>query len=412
MVSRKSETPNLIVILDYNKSYMLKFFSSLKKKANLYFLFYSYNKETTGIHSDYGKAIYWKDFGNAFKLLDQITPKKVIFFELETLNQVALNVACRRKGIPTVFADHGLQDFNISIQANEFVRKKSNRLKTIIDKLKRISKNPYPVLKNRLFFQKTLLKLDKKHAQFLNSYKRIRLNNTITNTYLKINSSLLYPDSYLCFSPTNFEFHQKMNHNAQIPVKFIGIPELDPFFLYNSDTPVDFRKYVLFIDQPYVRYGYYGWDSDKKYKFLKDLKKDIENKGKLLLVKVHPRENTFWNNLNTEFSLITSDQLFENLNEISHAVGYNSTLLLPFIAFNQTMVYCLRNHPDTSISPFTKFVDYGVAVWYDELGDQSFMETKTQTDLFSKNKDRFIKEYLYLFDGKAKTRFDSAILDS
>lgn len=409
MDQSNKELSNVLVVIDYNKEYLLKYFIRLKSKLNLYFINYSYQSEIRDEHKEYGQAIFWKDFKNAFHLIKSIKPKVVVFFELETLNQIALNVACKELGIKTIFSDHGLQDLKISFQANRFVKKNNNRKNRIKQKVKLFAKNSiHSIINNRLFFEKTLK--SSIHSDFLGLYKKVRLKNTILDTQLKLDSNLRLPDKYICFTPRNYAYHQATGHDKNIPVVFTGVPELDEFRVEHSNQIE--RNFILFIDQPYVHFNYYGWNKEHKYSFLNDLKEAALSAGKLFLIKKHPREISFWNDFDHAFDFISGIDLIKKISSISHVLGYNSTMLLPFAASKDIIVYNLRNHPDTNSYTPTDLVDYGVAIWYDQIDHGvRFKENRQRIEEMNNAKQYFIKDYLYLLDGKAGDRFDKAILD-
>src|SRR5690606_6600082 len=130
--------------------------------------FTSSSELNNNLFENYGKNIFWKDYYNAFDLLNKIRPNKVVFFFIESYNHVALNVACKELGIPTYHLEHGIRNY-------EFVKIKSEN-KTLL----KASLNNKEEIKNLitksdrfktfLFFFRTILSSNFRSAAFLIKY--------------------------------------------------------------------------------------------------------------------------------------------------------------------------------------------------------------------------------------------------
>ena len=398
---------NIIVVIDYNKQYLHYFFEELYEKANLFFLFYSYPHEVRS-HSieKYGKILFWIDFKDSFELITKVAPKKIVFFELETLNQVCLNVAAKNKKILSFFVDHGIQDYDISIKANNYTKEKKSSQKPKILKLLKYS--PIDLLKNRLFFQKTTNQLPSKERAFLKQYKKVRLANTIFDTFKIIKSDYLLPSTFICFNPSNLNFYEQLYQKSLDNVKYIGFPEFDNYYFPTASADKlkwSDKEFVLFIDQPYVHFQYYGWTYDLKKDFLNSLHTLAKQQNKRLIIKKHPRETDFWIKVTEECKFLLTEDTTEILENISSVLGYNSTLLLPFAAANDIRIQILDNHPNSDDNIESHLVNSGVANYFrGDFSDSKYVEQQ------NKKKQHFIKDYLYKFDGKANERLNTILL--
>src|SRR5688572_32206261 len=104
----------LLIVGDYNRKDFVEAFCKCKNDFEFYFIEYALRSEVKAdYYKAYGKAIFWKDFNNAYSLLKEIKPDKVIFFFIESYNHAALNVACKNLKIPTYHLEHGFRDYKL-----------------------------------------------------------------------------------------------------------------------------------------------------------------------------------------------------------------------------------------------------------------------------------------------------------
>lgn len=403
----------ILIIIDYNQSYLEPFVQILHEEAEVFLINFAYENE---VKSDYflrfGKFIFWKDFRNAQDLIEKIKPNKVIFFELETLNQVALNVVCKKKKIQTVFCDHGLQDIRVNEQHESISHSNHSNLK-LFKIRKHLNNNPINVWKNRRFFTSTINNLnDPEPREFLVHYKKIRLKNSIHSTYIKINNQFLYPNEYYCFSPKNYKFHEFLNHKSNIPVRFFGIPEFDYLAgLQKKNT----SEYLIYIDQPFCQKRLYGWDQETKIKWISDLSLLCERKGMTLYIKKHPKElDSLWKEIKrkNENIILDNSDFTKFLSRSNCILGFNSTLLLPLSALPRTAVFCIQKHPDNTENIIDFFVNEGVAGWVKNFEDLSSKIDKLDENILYQGgyKDQFISNWLYRFDGNSSQRLKDLYL--
>ena len=122
---------NLIIVGDYNRIDFLYVARVMHEHYNIYFLEYTHGGEIKSCqYKKWGKAIFWGDYKDAIDLVDQIKPKMVVFYFIETFNHVALNVTCRYKGIRTYHMEHGIRNYEM-LQANFEVFIKNEQYKKL-----------------------------------------------------------------------------------------------------------------------------------------------------------------------------------------------------------------------------------------------------------------------------------------
>ncbi|MHB8262072.1 MAG: hypothetical protein ACYDCN_17355 [Bacteroidia bacterium] len=106
---------NILIIGEYCREDMLYCFDGAIDYFNLYFLYYQFKGELSNKKFEkYGKAIFYYEYTSALHLLKNIAPEKVLFFHLETFNQVALIAACKQLKIKTYHVEHGFTNYELS----------------------------------------------------------------------------------------------------------------------------------------------------------------------------------------------------------------------------------------------------------------------------------------------------------
>jgi hypothetical protein len=397
---------NIIIVGDYGRSDFLYIAKLLASTFNIKFLEYLDESEVPNDqHTNYGDAIFWKDYRSAIDLLDIVQPQGVIFYFIESYNQVALNVACKFKKIKTYHIEHGVRSFDLQRNNPNLNTTKAGN----ITKLKKIFKAGSR-LKGRFFFQNTIKELPSEFGNFLKEYFKVRSNNNIFITFSMVKSNLRVADEYISFSPKIFEFHRKADHLPEnYPVHYIGCPMFD--YLYKFEHQVPSANDLLFIDQAFESQDLFGWTKEIKIGFLNSLLDVSVQAGRKLWIKSHPYtdEGVYEVGRNHENAiLITGTDQFENaLHHCTIVIGFYSTLLMPLIAFNHTTCFALEIHPDSGgFDNSAFFVATGaikkITNWQQLL--EGIRDEKELHELQSQYKQSFTEQWLYKFDGRSSER--------
>ncbi|MCB9610251.1 MAG: hypothetical protein H6716_26925 [Polyangiaceae bacterium] len=371
----------------------------------------------TGPYAALGEVVRWQQFRSASHLLRQLRVRRIVFFELETLNQVALNAIARDAGVTTVFCDHGIQDMQISRQARRLGTEHAPTATPLLARLLRARHRVLPAIGDRLFFARSLISARREVADFLRRYRSVRMTSTIFDTYDRIHDSRLYPTEYLCISARNYEFHRAMNHGwSDARVSYFGLPEFDEL----SGSAAERNPQVaLYVDQPYVHQDKYGWTKEAKLTFLTQISKSVTEGGFTLLARPHPREGDFWRDYAVEIQalgieVVSDTDRLQAMRSAGVVLGFNSTLLLPLAASEGVAVFCLHMHPDPRFAPSPMFVDAGVARWVHSaeelvgaLAAESLRRTRVEQD---RHKGAFVREWMHAFDGRCGERFEALVL--
>ena len=409
--------PRLLVVGDYNRNDFLASFNSLLNDAEFYFIEFASEVEVLNLnYKKFGQAIFWKDFSDAYELIQKVKPDKIVFFFIESFNHVALNASCKVKGIKTYHLEHGFRDNELK----KIVLQNSTLQRASIDGSKKISFKAR--LFTKLFFFNTVIKSPFNTAYLLLKFYSIRYRNSIATTFLKFDSFIRKADSYISFSPKIFSVHKLTDHlDDNYDVEFIGIPTFDHFLSTNNIKIKRSENTALLIDQPFISQGLLGWDSNNKQKFIDEVLLFCKTNNLELNIKLHPLgtvDNELWANSikNLHFARIVDQEgLLELLPNVSVVFGFYSTLLMPFAALPDIVCVCFENHPALTMNPFVcshAFVDSGVALQIQQVTELNNFTSRLSDlrELQNISKRSFIESWMYKFDGKSGERLRNILL--
>ncbi|NEM98260.1 polysialyltransferase family glycosyltransferase [Pontibacter burrus] len=407
----------LLILCDHNRADFLLPYKRLKEEAELFFLEFASERSITNYsYKEYGEAIFWSEYKDAFALLEQVRPKKVIFLWIDSYQQVALNLACKLKGIKTYIIEHGIRDWRANIELEKYFFNPAKS--SLSSRVKELSLELIPRFKTRLFLLKTLKNLPEPEKSFLSNYIKLRRRSTFHTVKQKVLSELRLPSAYISYSPKVFSVHQHFdNLRPDFSVHYIGVPMYDELanHIHNVE-PVSKSNNILLVDQGLANRNLLGWNKNSYKQFLKNLSNYCQSAGFTLSIKFHPSDTNAIRNYdlgNLPANVIDDAQLAQILPHTPVIIGFFSTLLLPLAALPHTTLITLENHPIGKLDVSKSFVDAGVAhpvYSLDELpAVLGNIEQLHQQQL--PNKKKFEEEWLYKFDGKAGERLRDILLN-
>jgi len=404
---------SVIVVGDYNREDFSSIGDLLCDRFEVYFLEYLDESHVWGnAYKKWGKAVYWKDYKSAHDLLDALDPAFVIFYFIESLNHVALNVSCRHKGVRTFHLEHGIRHYEIQKSINAMPA--PGVPVSLTERLKKIKTLPARI-RGRLFYLNTIKKLPPPMAAFLREYFSCRSTHNIFETFQQIKSPLRVADRYISFSPRIFEFHKVSDHlPPDHPVSFIGCPQFDD--LAGLEGRADAQD-MLFIDNPFEAQGLFGWDDDYKSRFLSALVQLCGRLKRKLWIKVHPysRQSLFEGIVDgASVCLVESPEQFKDaIRSSSIILGFYSTLLMPLMALPHTTCYSFEMHPGPPGFALSAFLTETGAIT--EVRSWHALEQYIETNDVIHNSQAthklgFINSWLYRFDGHSRERLKNILL--
>lgn len=223
--------------------------------------------------------IYWSDYASPYDMLRKVNPSTLVFADLESFNQIALNIAGRNKNIKTFVLQHGLRGAFEVDEALSINGQNENRIRfsptstwSILFLLRALR------LKNVMHFPKLL--------KFIFQRKKKDLTTSLYNNILDLRKA----DFYIEFSEENCSYHRKRDGIEQDRFIITGNPFLDTYFEYLNVNHKS-GDYCLLIDCPFLEAHFYndpGIDAVMKKEYLKKLDKWSSTNGFTLKVKLHP----------------------------------------------------------------------------------------------------------------------------
>ncbi|NNM16059.1 MAG: hypothetical protein HKO56_05325 [Bacteroidia bacterium] len=395
-----------IIVGDYKRPDVQFYLKAVSSKYKLYLLLLDFSSsKSRNTKVQFGEKISIKDFKNANHLLKSLNISKVFFFAFENIHEVLFNVCCKNLEINTVHIEHGVRDYERTLGLSKL--RKENDRKTLFQrwKQKSISVRQIPErITLKRFFNKSLNLLSKGDQKFIKHYVKIRRTHSYLETSRLVTDEKRMPASYISFSQKTFEFHMLKDCLQDLSrVSFIGCPQFDDLFNLKKAN----EQELVFIDQPFVEFKVFGWTYQYKFELIQQINdKIVEPFNFKLKIKPHPYSNMeFWNKCKSQFSRIEIiDQSGFNSNDI--VIGFASTMLIPLVAQNDTVCISIEKHPeiDFNYSDFLSSSDAITQVNSIEELKNCISSISQLKEKQSKAKPEFIKDWLYLFDGKSYDR--------
>ncbi|MFT2010071.1 polysialyltransferase family glycosyltransferase [Pontibacter sp. 13R65] len=414
MANCKPSNKTILFIGDYNRTDYVSLLKSCKDIIRFTFLnFSSVAEETNSYYKEYGNAVYWKDFKDAYELLKKIKPFKVVFLYIESYHHVALNVACKKLVIPTYLLEHGMRaDYNIAFDPEMVCIPKVSfyqKLRTFINKINQFSAR----FKSKLFLNRTIRHSTPEDAAFLRTFISTRRKYNFLVTFKKIKDPKRLADYYISFSSKVFEIHRTHESlTSDQKVHFIGVPYFDKLA---GMVEAQKKRNIIFIDQPLAENQLLGWTKESKEQFAKEFIRMCQQANYNLFIKPHPLQDlSMWQEQakKNKITLITDGQLKASLPFTPVIIGFYSTYLMPLAAMRHTTLLTLENHPAGPFNVSKPFVEAGVShpVYLLEELPQLLSEIDIIHQKQINNKNTFANDWLYIFDGKSGDRLKAILL--
>lgn len=408
---------NIIIVGDYSRDDFIYVAKILKGKFEVYFLeYFDESHEINTAYSKWGKAIYWKDYKNAIELIDTVQPALVLYYFIESFNHVALNVACKFRGIKTFHLEHGIRYYEIQKYYNQSPN--NSIAPPVWDRLKKLTefRKLRSRIKGRLFYHNTAKNLPAEYKNFLEEYFKVRKAKNIFETFEQVKNPLRIADQYISFSPEIYKFHKESDHlPGDYPVSFIGCPSFD--YLADCMQNAQEAKDIVFIDNAFESQDLFGWTKENKKQLLSHLVTLSQKLNKRLLIKAHPysADEVYADVKDSNLaSLIYRDEDFkEAILSSAIVIGFYSTLLMPLMALPYTTCFSLEMHPMAPGIKLSSFLVNTGAI--EEIISWEELETKIgnlpalHQQQVSKKRE-FIDNWLYKFDGRSGERLKHILL--
>ncbi len=381
----------------YHRYDLTNYLLDFTDEMELVFLFHHSSEEAPGYLKGRKNVsvVFWGDFNTPYQLLQKIRPDLVVFADLESFNQIALNIAARNKGLTTFVLQHGSRG---AYEIDEALM--------IADKEKKIQFTGTSFWSFR-FLMSALRPKNFGQLRQLLKFVYTRKSSPLTNALFRHQFELRRADYYLEFSEANTTYHRKRDGITDERFILTGNPMLDDYFEYLNRNSSDKGEYCLLIDCPFVEANFYQDHSitaDRKNEYLAKLDQLSVMNGYQLKVKLHPLS-------------YQSEGLYQ-----STTISYYRDADLKELVAGASCVYFVHF---SSVAPV--ILAYKPSIYFhsvlQEHGNQfrkldvpelplfEFSETrKDLVDISRKLSIDQIKPLLYSTDGKASERVRNAIL--
>lgn len=343
-------------------------------------LFFIDRQAPDGVVVDGSTVLYWGDYKSPYELLESVCPDKVVFSDLESFPQIALNIAARNMGIPTFVLQHGANGAFQVYHAREDAQTPS------------LSKTSFQTLAflGRALRPRNFRFLDQL-VKFIIDRKRLSLVAALRRNQFEFRRA----DFYIEFSPQNAGYFKARDAVPDDRFIYIGNPAYDEIFQrVPSLAP---KGYALLIDAPFLEAGDFAHgqiSKEEKAEYLRKFDSAFSARNIRLLVKLHPL--TYDSELpilpNTRY--VRDDDLVSLIGECQVAVLiYYSTLSAPILHLKPFYLFSNGFTPETPFlirSGVTRDLLHFDPEALGEPSDPLGWET--------------VKDYLFSTDGKSNER--------
>lgn len=396
------ENKKVLLVFDTSRS---ELFSYLEKDINnnYYILFNERKDKANTLPGFIKKEFFWDDYKTPFALLNIIKPDTLVFQEIFDLKQIALNIAARKKGIPTYFLDHGIWNNFESLKENDRQLETINR-NSKLGKLRRFNK----VFQGYLFYYSSIKGVQKKNlGKFLRlpvvAFFKSLLTALAQNKFIERRA-----EQFILFSRHNYQTVSQYYGCEEKEVTYTGFPFYDG--LAKVQLPLPVGDYIVFIDHPHLEQNILNWDETFHKKVAMTISDISEISGKKIKIKLHPKSNiNRWKHydfLSDKTEIIqqpVDDNFYLNSNLI---IGYASTMLIGFICAKKNVIL-VGWHPQPKIFgiDFSLFGVCHKSLYFSEV--KSLFKYWHDHNLALQNKEsykKFVEYFNSPFDGVASKR--------
>lgn len=375
----------------------------LEIKSDLEFIVLWRSKKAGSETNHPFEEIYYDDFKTPYEVLKKTRPDKVLFFNINSFPQVALNLAAKNIGIPTYTMHHGIY----TSDGLEINRKKEE---VGMEKNKKIWRNNF----STFWFYLSALRIKNINqvAKYL-YFPVIRKKRNRVVAMEKMPFEARLPTKLIQLSPHNAIVDKQIHHlSTDDRFIYIGHPFFDKILgQLSSPTTFFFEKdrYFLLIDFPNTdnSIAFKTLTRDGKHRFYQKLSASAKSFGCRLKIKLHPASFTSPNNYQDEnIDLIYDADIAPLLLNAEKCFSFYSTLIIPIIFKKR---FCYLFDMGMRIALQDELVELGVAKMLNAKDfDSADLMNSIQTS--EKGYQTFIERYLYFTDGSSTERLKNILI--
>jgi hypothetical protein len=394
----------ILLSRDYDRIDHLRSICEATRGSELSLLYRKYpDAQSTSVDA---KILYWSEFATPYEILDRVRPDKIVFTDIETFYEVALNIAARRAGIPTFVYEHGLRYAGEVQVAYDAGNPASVALSGFASRRGIVQR-----LHTLRFYLSALRDCTTSERVTLLRFLYRRSVDDMTVALSESQFDLRLADAYINYSVENTAFLRQRDGMALSRFRLIGNPSLDEYFDETLDAShVPKEDFYLLIDSPLVEVESIAMPGREKAAFLEKLSAFAKRKGAKLYVKLHPYSYLYGfaaDYLPKDENIIYGRDVPVGplLRRARGCFGLVSTLMTVAPCLNRCIVFRLPNQPfpDDLVA---RGVAGGLDFHHFLPEDISFDGAAAAPEALA----RFVDDYLYKADGKATERLRALLM--
>ncbi len=328
-----ADRKKILINWDYTRMDLLVPFLKMADEIDFVFIYFKTSAEDFNTNPGLN-CLYWDKYATPYALLSDIKPDKVIFCDIESFHQVALNIACKNRSIKTFHLEHGVKDPDeISLAYNDF--NKNSYL---------MSTTKTPALSTFFFFIRSI-KLKNVFSVFdLIRFIYFRRKYGIQLGLNKCRFALRNANYYINFTKENSLRLFERDNISDDQLILIGNPGFDAIFEKYANSKFTEKEYYLLIDTPLADDPAINYTFESVNMFYTKLNKFCISQNAQLYIKLHPRsylslnEKKFLEHSNIRY-IMHSAELTDIIFEAKACFGFFSTLLIPVIFFKKCILF-------------------------------------------------------------------------
>jgi hypothetical protein len=343
-------------------------------------LFFIDRHSSDGVTIPGSTVLYWGDYSSPYALLAAVRPDKVVFSDIESFPQIALNIAARNMGIPTVVLQHGA---NGAFQ----VYRASDETQT-------------PALSETSFWTMCFLAkaLRPRNAPFVPALMKFvydRKRFALVAALRRNRHEFRLADLYIDFSAENAGYFKARDHVPDDRFVYIGNPAYDEIF--KRAPSFKSKNYALLIDAPFLEAGDFAHgriSSEDKARYLEKLDRAFALRNMPLRVKLHPLS------YDADLPDLPNTEYIREADIVSLIGQCEVAVLVHFSTLSAPVLHLKPFHAFTSgVTPETPFLEGSGLV-----RDLSQFDPEALGAPNEPLRWRIVKDYLFSTDGKARDR--------
>jgi hypothetical protein len=396
----------LLITGTMSRSDIVQAFERLDGKAELTFVEYERDWGQgidPSVYQGRGQLITWEESRSADAILRSVRPDRVVFLFTSSINQVALRVAARERGIETVHVEHGYR-LPAADAPNALTTAHRPGGRRLGDR------------RTHLFFSRSLLRRRPSAAANLARYAAKITRAGGTPEVLREFADLRRPDRYVSYSQECFNYHRDVDRipdRVAAATVFTGVPQFDDFRIADAEPVIGD---VLLIDHQFHNSGLFGWTDAFRREWVREVAQRVFGAGaKRLHVRLHPGDRSHaWDPLVAEHDIhiVPRRALPELALRVPLVLGTFSTMQLPFAALPHIAMISLEIHPEPSWFPSRRMAEAGVVQPVRTYGELATALEHTSELLRRQQpkKPEFTARFLERLDGGAADRLARSLL--